>query len=799
MGICASNNVAQPVEKANPLNKVDEKGTKDPSIKLEKQVSKQLALAKKRRQVIQDAAASIPEDPRELAKFRENYKPPIFEKSNQVKKMLQSVLSGTHKNGQSGLMEDNFYLFNSLSSSLRETFIMAMEKLELREKGHEIIKQGDNGEYMYIVESGTFDCFVNKRKVTSYKSESLFGELALLYDAPRAASIKMTSADATLWKVSRDVFRTIAALGAMEEGDDMIKQLRAIKILSNVDDMMLKKLSDAMEPIMFSKGDKIIEQGARGDVFYLLKQGKVKCIDNNSDNEDVILKDGSYFGELAILNDKPRQRDVVVVSPKCTCFSLARTEFLAIFGSLKDAMETELGYRVLRAIKQLSSLTDSACKRMAKTLKTRSYKKGEAIITEGEKGDACYIIVSGMVGITVNKAKGKKVAELRTGKFFGEAALLNNKPRAATVTAETDDTKCFVLPKETFDKELASVKAELEALKNQRLNMLKGQEPPKIEDLDRIVLLGTGTFGRVYLVTDKKSQSASKIPWALKTMQKKQIVDFKLQRNIMYEAQMMKECSHPFLLALIATYQDKNNLYMLLEFIIGGELFTLLQKQEKLGFNHARKYAASVLEAFIYLHNKDIIYRDLKPENLLIDLDGYIRVVDFGFAKQVSPSSKTFTLCGTPEYLAPEIVLRKGHNRGVDYWALGILVYEMLTGTTPYVDASGMQDTRVVCSNILRSDLKFPRDVDKKSRSLITKLLCRNPTKRLGCLAGGPSEIKQNIYFEKFDFDKLLKKELKAPWKPKVKNKMDHSNFDPFDDDLDIMEYNGRQSWCEDF
>ena len=790
MGLCAStNNVEQPSEQKNPLGN-DIASTKS-NRSLEKKVSEILVKAKKRREVIQDAAANISPD----------YKAPSFPKPDNVKNMLKKVLSGQHKNPKSGMMEDNFFLFNSLSEELRENFVMAMEKESLDQEGHEIIKQGDLGNYMYIVESGTFDCFVNGTKVTSYGSNTLFGELALLYDAPRAASIKLTSSQAVLWKVSREVFRSIAALGVMEESGGKIKQLRGIEILSKASDELLKKLADAMEPVYFTKNQKVIHQGAAGDVFYLLKEGSVKCVDNKSDNEDVILKAGSFFGELAIINNKPRERDVIVTSQKCTCFSLARAEFLAIFGSLKNVMEKELGYRILRSIPQLKSLKDKACRLLAENLSVSTYKKGQKVITEGEEGDACYIIVAGVVSISAKASKGKKIAELKAGSFFGETALLDNSKRTASVTSETDETKLFVLPKETFDKELESVKAELEQIKQQRLTMLKGQQPPELENLKRHVLLGTGTFGRVYLVTDRTSKVSKSqlVPWALKTMQKKQIVDFKLQRNIMYEAQMMKECSHPFLLALVGTYQDKNNLYMLLEFIIGGELFSLLQKQDKLGFNHAQKYAASVLEAFIYLHKKDIIYRDLKPENLLIDLEGYIRVVDFGFAKQVQPTSKTFTLCGTPEYLAPEIVLRKGHNRGVDYWALGILIYEMLTGTTPYVDASGNQDTRIVCSNILRSDLKFPRDVDKKSRSVITKLLITNPTRRLGCLVGGPEEIKENIYFEKFDFDKLLKKELPAPWKPRVKSKMDHSNFDPFDDEMESMEYNGRQSWCEEF
>ena len=159
----------------------------------------------------------------------------------------------------------------------------------------------------------------------------------------------------------------------------------------------------------------------------------------------------------------------------------------------------------------------------------------------------------------------------------------------------------------------------------------------------------------------------------------------------MNEKRIMAETDHPFCIRLIAAYKDRTHLYMVLEICQGGELFSLLQKERKLDEPASAFYGASVMLAFEYLHNRNIIYRDLKPENLLLDGKGYLKVVDFGFAKLIK--DRTWTLCGTPEYLAPETIRNKGHGKGVDWWALGILIYEMMTGFPPFCGDTAMRRT----------------------------------------------------------------------------------------------------------
>jgi len=178
------------------------------------------------------------------------------------------------------------------------------------------------------------------------------------------------------------------------------------------------------------------------------------------------------------------------------------------------------------------------------------------------------------------------------------------------------------------------------------------------------------------------------------------------------EKALLSECSHPFILSLIRTFQDRDSLYMLLEFVQGGELFSIMQRKFRFPMYPTFFYSACLVDVFEHLHGRHIVYRDLKPENVLIDRTGYLKLADFGFAKRIM--DKSFTLCGTPEYLAPEVVLGTGHNKAVDYWGLGILIYEMLVGISPFAD-DYENDQHVLGNNIVNSELSY----DKFNKAVI--------------------------------------------------------------------------------
>jgi serine/threonine protein kinase len=213
-----------------------------------------------------------------------------------------------------------------------------------------------------------------------------------------------------------------------------------------------------------------------------------------------------------------------------------------------------------------------------------------------------------------------------------------------------------------------------------------------------------------------------------------------------------------------------------MEFVQGGELFTHIRKTGRFSNETARFYLAQVVLALEALHKRSIIYRDVKPENLMLDSRGYLRLVDFGFSKRVA--FKTYTLCGTPEYVSPEMLLNRGHDRGVDWWAAGILLFEMLAGQPPFID----DDPMGVYGQIIEGRILFPKYFERGARSLIKHLLQPDPSKRYGCLRRGASDVREHRFFTGVDWDALYGKTQAAPILPAVDHSTDITHFDPYPD-----------------
>lgn len=288
-------------------------------------------------------------------------------------------------------------------------------------------------------------------------------------------------------------------------------------------------------------------------------------------------------------------------------------------------------------------------------------------------------------------------------------------------------------------------------------------------DFIKIRLLGKGSFSKVVLVlkTDDNQLFAMKILKKEFLNNQKHVLHTKTERTI------LGTLSHPFLVKLEYAFQTSEKLYFVFEFMQGGELFFHLRKARLFTKNQVQLYAAEILLALKYLHENNIIYRDLKLENIVVGLDGHIKLCDFGLSKQIACSDdRAYTLCGTKEYMAPELLKGQGYNKEVDWWSFGVLIFILLTGCMPFKRGSRTKMEQMLENRILN----YPLFLDESSVDLIEKLLVISPQERLG--SSNVEEIMKHSFFEGIDFEKVLRKEIDPVLKPIARGERDLSNFD---------------------
>lgn len=318
---------------------------------------------------------------------------------------------------------------------------------------------------------------------------------------------------------------------------------------------------------------------------------------------------------------------------------------------------------------------------------------------------------------------------------------------------------------ESDHEDMVDGKEETTALDN------SGEADVRLDHFELLKVLGRGSFGKVMLVR-KKSDGCI---YAMKILKKRTIIAKNQVEHTKAERKILGALHHPFLVSMRYAFQTKEKLYLVLDYYNGGELFFHLKNQKRFSEKIAKIYVGEIALALGHLHSLQFIYRDLKPENILLDDNGHVCLTDFGLSKDVDPEDKALTFCGTPEYLAPEIVTGAGHDKAVDWWSLGILLYELTVGIPPFY----AQNVNDMYNKIQHGVLRFPPFLSPACKSIIVELLNRDPRKRLGS-TNDIDDIKNHEFFSDINWDEMMKKSIDVPFKPSIANgETDIENFDP--------------------
>ena len=772
-------------------------------------------------------------------------------------------------------LKKNFYM-KALNSITTLEIIKQMSLVSIKEDTI-VFKEGLDGNYFYIIKEGQVEIYSNNEYKKTLKEGDTFGQLALLYQAPRTVTIKAIT-NCLFWIMERKHFRQIIDRINQIQFEENKRFIQSIPILSSIDSSQKAFLCSSLNKQIYDKNEYILREGLQLRCLFIIDEGVVECIDNNK----VVgkIESGDYFGELSLLNNNKILCDFKTIN-KCTCYSISYATFKTILGEenfkekllllfisaafreskifnkfntglFEDSIyklfkhrhldengiafdkgyvtsskivviivgslyyqsnknkiiakrgdilfENDLFYEkeneikepliaypfcsfieastkevlhqlgnsfpeiitnnnILEGLQQVGmfrSFSQLKLSKISQKIKIKNFNKGEKIITQGEVGDKFFIVKNGKIDIIIDD---KYIRTISTNDFLGERALLIQELRSATAIAKTN-VELYYLEKNDFT---SVIEKSLKDYLIHRLNLRDNKI--ELSDLIFINCLGRGSFGTVCLVKNKKNN----FNYAIKVISIKQIKGENIWENLELEKNILLQIEHPFIVKLVKTLKDENYVYFLMEYVNGKDLYDIIRKIGILDKRETQFYAASMMLTIDYLHKNNFIYRDIKPENVMVCENGFIKLIDFGTAKQVT--DRNFTVTGTPHYMAPEIINGEGYSFQVDIWSIGICIYEFFCGYVPF--GSNTDDPMEIYNSVLKDQLKFPSNCkDITFKRLMIEMLSKSPFTRL-CKF---QKIKNHVFFSDFDWEGLYSLTIKPAEIPKLNKPKEDPN-----------------------
>ena len=658
---------------------------------------------------------------------------------------------------------NHIFLFECLDKISKYNVAQKMRKKEFL-PNTKIITQGEKGDSLYIIQEGIVSCRIGPKEIRRLSNNEYFGQNSMLIDIKRGADI-VTLQKTICYELTRQDLKEaltndyidVILFCFFRNAVDKNINLKNILIESR-----LHSLFNCFTIQQYTKNEHICNPKKKlTSKMKSLNKKLVLVIEGSLFNENSLVADKSKFLGEELFNDMDNTiSENIYANPDAITLE---ADFYNIAKILKMDLEKDRkqSVTILKSINKLKkiylfrNLSDKTLELIAKGMVKQEFQENEYIINEGTVGDLFYLILKGRVRITV---KGKFIRDLDSGDYMGEYALLTeNELRTASAMA-LEKVTCYVLSKKEFqvilkDNTTREYLMKKLALQNTEVNL---------NSLHYIKFLGKGKFGTVSLVHNKKYFYAIKAISRLSVEREKILAKYFVD-----EKRIMLSLDHPFIVKMVKSMKNQHFCFLLIEFVNGNNLDQYLSnRQYRQNKYETQFYVGSILLMLDYLQKKYIAHRDIKPSNIMIDSNGYLKMIDFGTSKVLSLTDYTSTVIGTPHYIAPEILHGKGYSLSCDFWSLGICMYEIFYGKYPFGNFAN--EVIEIYKDILRKDYSYPSESKKVANvnSFIDCLLNKKVNERI-C---NVSKLKKMPFFEGFEFDKLIEFRLKPPFKPNIQS-----------------------------